>query len=236
MSMSVQNIPIKTIHLFPVLDRLLLGLLKSLSPEEWGLPTIARLWTIKDIAAHLLDGNLRNLSLSRDHYVGEKSPVNPSYLDLVAYLNGLNASWVSVAKRLSPQVLVELLEISGEHYSKHLAGLDPFAQSLFPVSWAGQDRSENWFHIAREYTEKFVHQQQIREALGKQDLFTKRLYRPFIATLMTALPHTYRNIDAAIGTVLTIKISSPIGGTWNILKTERGWQPTNSKKKNAVST
>ena len=27
-----------------------------------------------------------------------------------------------------------------------------------------------------------------------------------------------------------------MGGTWNILKTERGWQPTNSKKKNAEST
>ncbi|QNK63461.1 maleylpyruvate isomerase N-terminal domain-containing protein [Pedobacter sp. PAMC26386] len=62
------NIPIKTVHLFPVLDKLLLELLPALTAEEWNLPTIAKLWTVKDITAHLLDGNLRMLSASRDHF------------------------------------------------------------------------------------------------------------------------------------------------------------------------
>jgi hypothetical protein len=236
MNKDSQNIPIKTIHLFPILDRLLIGLLKSLSPEKWDLPTIAKLWTVKDIASHLLDGNLRNLSLSRDHFFGEKVRENPSFQDLVVYLNSLNASWITATKRLSPQVLIELLEISGKQYYKHLAGLDPFAESIFPVSWAGQRRSENWFHIAREYTEKFIHQQQIREALGRQALFTKKLYYPFIDTFMTALPQTYRDITADKGTVITIKISSPVGGQWNIIKTEKEWQLIPSRKIAAEST
>ena len=56
---------IETTHLFPVLDQKLIELLKSLSPEDWNKQTVAKLWTVRDIAAHLLDGNLRTLSLSR---------------------------------------------------------------------------------------------------------------------------------------------------------------------------
>ena len=160
----------------------------------------------------------------------------PSYHDIIVFLNSLNASWTAATKRLSPQVLIELLEKSGKEYYRHLAGLDPFAESLFPVSWAGQLRSENWFHTAREYTEKFIHQQQIREALGRQALFTKKLYYPFINTFMSALPYTYRDIAADTGTVITIKISSAIGGQWNIRKTEKEWQILSSPPRAAEST
>jgi hypothetical protein len=63
---SGTEIPVTTIHLFTKLDNLLISLLRSLSPEEWQQQTIAKLWKVKDIASHLLDGNLRTLSFSRD--------------------------------------------------------------------------------------------------------------------------------------------------------------------------
>ncbi|MEO8240286.1 MAG: maleylpyruvate isomerase N-terminal domain-containing protein [Flavobacterium sp.] len=66
-------IPIQTSHLFSVLDELLIELLKSLTEEEWNVQTIAKKWTVKDIASHLLDGNLRGLSISRDHFFLEKN-------------------------------------------------------------------------------------------------------------------------------------------------------------------
>jgi uncharacterized damage-inducible protein DinB len=59
---------IETVHLFPLLDAKLIELLRSLSPDDWNKPTVARLWTVKDVAAHLLDGNLRMLSRARDGY------------------------------------------------------------------------------------------------------------------------------------------------------------------------
>jgi uncharacterized damage-inducible protein DinB len=93
-----KDIPIKTLHLFPVLDKLLIELLKSLSSEEWHLPTIAKLWTVKDIASHLLDGNLRILSFSRDNYFGETPTNINSYTDLVGYLNQLNSTWTNATK------------------------------------------------------------------------------------------------------------------------------------------
>lgn len=82
---SSQIIPIQTVHLFPILDGLLIELLKSLTEEEWNARTVARKWTVKDIASHLLDGNLRALSISRDHYFGEKPENINSYQDLVDF-------------------------------------------------------------------------------------------------------------------------------------------------------
>jgi uncharacterized protein (TIGR03083 family) len=216
-------IPLKTLHLFPLLDRELISLLQSLTTEEWQLPTIAKLWTVKDIAAHLLDGNLRTLSFLRDNYFGETPPAIKSYSDLVVYLNHLNMSWTNATKRLSPQVVTELLATTGQQYIEQLEKLDPFADAIFSVAWAGQERSANWFHIAREYTEKFIHQQQIRDAVGKPGILTKELFYPFIDTFMYALPHTYRNTLAPTGTVVQIKVLTDIGGIWNIEKQDMNW-------------
>lgn len=229
MTTTLQNIPIKTLHLFPVLDKMLIELLSSLTIDDWHLPTIAKSWTVKDIASHLLDVNLRALSFSRDRFLGEAPPAINSYEDLVGYLNGLNANWTNAAKRLSPEVITALLASTGNEYIEHLQTLKPFDTAVFSVAWAGQDTSENWFHIAREYTEKFIHQQQIREAVGKQALFTKELFYPFIDTFMYALPHTYRNVNAPKGTVITLKVLTAIGGEWNIIKTDKDWQLTSEK-------
>ena len=87
------DIPIDVVHLLPVLDKKLIDLLKSLAPDEWQKQTIAKLWTVKDIVAHLLDGNIRILSILRDNYYGEQPNIN-SYQDLVDFLNKLNADWV----------------------------------------------------------------------------------------------------------------------------------------------
>jgi len=219
----MNDIKIETLHLFPILDQLLIELLRSLTIEEWNAQTVAKLWKVKDVAAHLLDGNLRNLSTSRDGYFSEKAENINSYQDLVNYLNQLNMSWTDAARRLSPQILIRLLEVSGKEFSEHLHTLDPMAQSLYSVAWAGQESSYNWFHIAREYTEKFLHQQQIRDAVGKPGIMTKELFYPFMDTLMFAFPHTFRNVTAEIGTIVTVNISTEIGGQWNIIKGENVW-------------
>jgi len=216
-------IPIDTVHLFPVLDKLLIKLLRSLDKEQWNSATIAKHWKVKDIAAHLLDGNIRTLSFSRDQYFGQQPGPIHSYADLVHYLNQLNHSWTDALQRMSPLLLTDLLQITGKQYSKHLKELDPYRDAIFPVAWAGQEVSPNWFHIAREYTEKFLHQQQVRDAVGHQALLTKRLYHPFLQTFMQALPYTYRNTAAETGTVVTVKITGKAGGKWHIIKNDREW-------------
>ncbi|MBX2962533.1 MAG: maleylpyruvate isomerase N-terminal domain-containing protein [Cyclobacteriaceae bacterium] len=217
------EIKVKTLHLFPVLDEMLIELLRSLTEAEWNSQTIAKLWKVKDVASHLLDGNLRGLSISRDKYVGEQVENISSYEDLVSFLNNLNITWTNATKRLSPQVLTYLLEITGKQYAQHLKELNPYDQAVFPVAWAGQEASSNWFHIAREYTEKFLHQQQIRDAVSKQGIMTKELYYPFLDTLIYALPYTFRNVEAQDNTSVSLIVSTDIGGQWNITRTNGEW-------------
>ncbi|QOG01598.1 maleylpyruvate isomerase N-terminal domain-containing protein [Flavobacterium sp. MDT1-60] len=217
-------VPIETLHLFPILDELLIELLKSLTEEEWNAKTVCKKWTVKDIASHLLDGNLRGLSISRDHFFGENPEDINSYDDLVAFLNQLNMTWTNATKRLSPTVLINLLETTGKQYSEHLQTLNPFENAIFSVAWAGEVTSLNWFHIAREYTEKFLHQQQIRDAIGKQALLTTTLFYPFIHTFMQALPHVYANVKAEKGTIVSIIVTTEIGSQWSIIKEDENWK------------
>jgi len=96
------QVEVETLHLFPILDNMLVSLLAQLTEAEWQAQTVARLWKVKDVAAHLLDGNLRALSTSRDHYFGEAPGNIRTYGELVGFLNQLNLSWTHAAKRLSP--------------------------------------------------------------------------------------------------------------------------------------
>jgi uncharacterized protein (TIGR03083 family) len=215
---------LQTAHLFPILDQKLIELLQSLTPEEWQAQTVAKLWKVKDVAAHLLDGNIRALSIQRDRYFGEAPPTINGYEDLVGWLNQLNADWVSAAKRISPGVMILLHKATGPLVSEYFASIDPLEKAIFAVEWAGEQESLNWMHVAREYTEKWLHQQQIREAVNRPGIMTNELFRPFIDTFLFALPHTYRNTSAETGTAMALKITTETGGTWFLEKKEQSWQ------------
>src|SRR4051812_49806271 len=109
-SLMVHSSPLLTAHLFPTLDAHLGELLRSLSDDEWEMQTIAPKWNVKDVAAHLLDTQLRKLSLGRDGYRPSSSPVITSDRDLVAFIDRLNAEGVAVYRRLSPPVVIALLD------------------------------------------------------------------------------------------------------------------------------
>ncbi|MEY4929795.1 MAG: hypothetical protein RI909_519 [Bacteroidota bacterium] len=217
------NVPIQTLHLFLPLDQKLIELLKSLSSEDWKKPTVAKLWTVKDVAAHLLDGNIRVLALAQ-HYQGDPPSGINSYHDLVEYLNHLNADWVKAMKRVSPITLIELLETTQQAVIDHYHSLDLWAPARFAVSWAGEEESQNWFHIAREYTERWHHQQQIRDAVGKEGIMERNFFYPLIQTFMMALPYTYRNTEAPDGSVISVKVTGSAGGEWRLISQNKTWK------------
>lgn len=215
--------PVATIDLFPALDRHLRDVLTSLSPDDWLRPTLAPRWTVKDVAAHLLDGNIRGLSIARDQFMGVPPGHIESYTDLVQYLNQLDADWVLATRRISPALLISLLASTGEAYSAYLKTLDPAQPAIFPVGWAGETESANWFHIAREYMERWHHQQQIRLAVGQeQALLAPDLYAPFLDTAMRALPHQYRNTVANDHDTIRFSVSDNLG-TWYLVRQNSQW-------------
>jgi len=210
---------------FRALDEHLIALLLSLGDEDWGKPTVCSQWSIKDIASHLLDGNLRRLSTQRDGYSPPDVPRSfESYEALTAYLHQLNADWTKATRRLSPRVLVELLRATGAELVKLFSTLDPHAPALFPVAWAGEAKSSNWMDVAREYTEKWHHQQQIIEAVGKPSpIMTRALYYPVLDTFMRALPHTYRNIEPCNAASVRVVVRGDAGGAWFLVAHEGEW-------------
>ena len=58
--------PLDTAPLFPELHAELLSFLRALEPADWERPTVAGAWRVRDVAAHLLDGELRTLAAHRD--------------------------------------------------------------------------------------------------------------------------------------------------------------------------
>ena len=193
--------PLLTAHLFPTLDAQLIDLLRSLAPDDWERPTIAPGWKVKDVAAHLLDTQLRKLSFGRDGYTPPLAITSDR--NLVSFIDRLNAEGVTVYRRLSPPVLIAWMEQTSREAARYYASLDPFAPARIGVSWAGESVSANWFDVARELTERWHHQQQIRLAVGEPAMgaiMTPELYHPVLDCFMRALPFHYRSMSCLLYT------------------------------------
>jgi uncharacterized protein (TIGR03083 family) len=213
---------IETLSLFESLDHELLTLLRSLSRQEWGRQTIAGVWTVRDVVAHLLDTPLRRLSFVRDGWPPEVDI--RSEADLVALVDAMNAEGVRTYGRLSPAVLIDLMALATAQLRAHLAGTAPEDEAGFPVSWAGESRSPHWFDVAREYTERWHHQAQVRLALGAlAPLMAPRFYAPLVATFMRALPHALRGVASADGGRIVVVVDGPGGGTWTATRELGAW-------------
>jgi uncharacterized protein (TIGR03083 family) len=219
---------ILTAHLLPKLDGMLLDLLRALAPEDWEKQTVSPKWKVKDVAAHLLDTALRGLSIGRDGYLPQ-APKITSSAELGAYINRLNEDGVNVYRRLSSGVLISLMEIATKSLAEYHASRDPYAMAPYGVSWAGEEKSVNWFDTAREFTERWHHQQQIRIAVNRPGILIRDFYYPVLDCFMQALPFTYRNVPARPGTTVRITVSGECGGTWYLYRAEQAWQLTENE-------
>ena len=224
--MSIQSSgsdPILCAHLLRRVDDKLIELLLSLSASEWDARTVAPRWKVRDVAAHLLDTVLRKLSIVRDAWYVETDKVE-SPQDVVTLVNRLNEEGVTVYRRLSPPVLIDLMKMACEQSASFHESLDPFAPAAFGVSWAGEATSLNWFDTARELTERWHHQQQIRVAVNRPGIMTPELYHPVLDCFLRGLPHLYRETDAPAGTVVLVEITGECGGQWLLSRASGGWE------------
>jgi uncharacterized protein (TIGR03083 family) len=151
----------------------LLAVLESLDAAGWGRPTECPVYTVKGIAIHVLGDDLSLLSRQRD--VAESGLVQLAGerpgTDLRTLLDTFNDRWVAAAGFLSTELVIELLRLTGEWTAAYYGAVDPHAAGE-PVGFFGTHgpSSPFWHAIAREYMERWVHQSQIRRALGLQSL------------------------------------------------------------------
>ena len=216
--------PIIVVDRFASLRTELLTLLASFSEDDWVRPTAAPGWSVKDLTAHLLGGDIGILSRERDLFT-PSGPKIKAYSELVGLVNRRNEEWVVAARRMSPRLLRDLLALLGPEVENHFSSRDMEAVGV-PVSWAGLDPAPVWFDIAREFTERWHHQQQIRDATGQPPLYDPYYLSPVLETFVRALPHSFRDAAAPQGTVVRLEISGDAGSTWFLRRTGPGWEFT----------
>jgi hypothetical protein len=163
------------------------------------------------------------LSRRRDGHLAAETPTRPAgFQELVASLDRLNQTWVEATRRISPRLLCELLAVTGEATERYLASLEPFAVEE-SVSWIRPEPVPNWLDVARPYTERWTHQQQIRDAVGVPGLTEPAFLAPVLATFVHALPRAFTDVPAAVGTTVEVVIAGGAGGCWVLTRTPRGW-------------
>ena len=216
--------PLLLVDRFAPLHAELIALLRGLKPEDWDRPTACALWSVRDIAAHLLDDDLRRLSAHRDRQPLAATSAITDHASLVAFVNRMNGEWVAVARRLSPRVIVDLLEVTGPWVVELFRSTDPSAPAHWAVTWAGEDRSAHWFDVGRDYTERWLHQQQIRDAVGAPPLTGREWLHPVLDLFVRALPHTFRAVARTEATTLRLAITGPAGGDWTLRREAGAWR------------
>jgi hypothetical protein len=179
---------------------------------------------VRDVVAHLVDLTFRRLSFHRDGMIPPppRKPIE-SARDFVDFINGLNAEWVTVTERLSPRVLTDLFESASSGLADWFENLPFEAPALFGVSWAGEEISEGWFDVGREFTELWHHQEQIRMAVGAPSLAESRYLRAVLEIAVRGLPHAFRDVQAKPGQALVLDVSGDAGGTWTLAREGERW-------------
>jgi uncharacterized protein (TIGR03083 family) len=209
--------PINTLELFPPLSRELIKVLRALQPTDWSRPTVCAPWSVKDVAGHLLGGNLGRLWKVDETSTPRENPVQ-DYDELVNLIHRDNEFWVHAAQRISPEILIEFLDLTDHHLYDHFRSLAQNELARITVAWAGNSLAPNWFDIAREYTEKWLHQQHIREAVSRPLLIGRKWLSPVLNTFMRGLPHNYRNLEAKNGTSISVQVTGEAGGEWSLVR------------------
>jgi uncharacterized protein (TIGR03083 family) len=195
-----------------------LELLGDLDVGDWDRATVCPGWTVKDVTAHVLHDDLRRLAGMRD---GHQGPPPEDGEPLADFSRRVNQEWVAAARCLSTRQLVELLTLTGGQVAGMWQQQDLEADAT-AVSWAGLDTSPVWLDAAREFTEYWTHQQQVRDATSRPGLTGSAFLVPVLDTFLRALPFTLANTDAAPGAQVTITGEAAM--VWVATRESTGWR------------
>jgi hypothetical protein len=142
--------------------------------------------------------------------------------NLVSALNRKNEAWVNSAEGIIPWLTSELLEITGEEIDSHISSLDPYFDEP-EVSWADPASTPMWLHIARECTERWHHQQQVRQATGTKLLTGEEMFAPVLATFARAFLRTYEGVSTSDGCTVKVAILGDAGTSWLLVFHDSAW-------------
>lgn len=226
-------IQIDTRAQFPVERAALLDLLSTLDAGDWVMPTVCPGWNVHDVVAHIVHDYLRRISGSRDGHTGAGLTDGET---LSTHLARTNGEFVRAMRHCSPAVLIDLLGHLGPQMDVLWAGMDLHGPADLDVSWAGSGTSPAWLDIAREYTEHWVHQQQIRDAISRPGADTATLLRPVLVAFLHAAPVALREQKRPPDTAVRFEVTGPAGRRWAVVSDGTHWDLKTHAVENPAAT
>lgn len=227
-------IPLDVRPLFRRERQMLLEMLQSLSSADWEQPTVCSGWSVADVTAHILNDYLRRISGSRDKHAGAVFADDET---LPVFLARVNGEFVGAMRQCSPRILIDLLAHLGPELDRVWAETkDLDGPAALDVSWAGTGVSPVWLDMAREYTEFWVHQQQIRDAVSCRGADDVALVRPVLETFLHAAPWALRDRLRPGGTTVQFEITGPAGGSWSVVSDGARWNLTTAPAHDPAAT
>lgn len=218
--------PAPNVDVLPLLDEEraeLVAILRSLDDDAAATPTICSPWTVRDLAAHLLNDDISVLARGRDGFADPAFDADPSDGDsMLRWLDDSNQRWVDAASFMSVAVIADLLETTGGLTKRYFEKLDPTAPGEV-VTWAGPDPAPNWLVVGREFTERWIHQQQIRDALERPGLNGPSFVTPVLAVLVRGVPPAYAASAPPVGTTVEVSVAGRGGGAWAVRRAADHW-------------
>lgn len=157
------------------------------------------------LALHLLGNDLGRLGPWG--FTGGHAVID--YATLAKFIEEDNDKWVEATRRISSGLLPELLSLTGKRLDEHLDNVDMQAPGV-PVAWSGSCPSPVWLDVAREYTERWVHHQQIRDAVRREALMEPKWAHPVFETFSLALPRAYDTMAAPKGTQVHVAVTEAL--------------------------
>lgn len=203
----------------------LMATLHRLQPADWDRRTPCPGWRVKDLVSHLWSTDLHVLARLRD---GHRAPDDvageaPSRAVVTAAVDEHNERWVAATHGLSPRVLVDRLQESGPQVTTVFRVGDLRAPAE-RVAWVGTRPQPLWFCGARELTERFVHQQQIRTSVGQRAFDDEEVLAAVVDTFSHAFPAALAGVHAEPGTAVGVVVEdAALTRRWTFTRSPGGW-------------
>ena len=102
-------------------------------------------------------------------------------------------------------------------------------------TWWRPDTAPVWLDCARDFTEYWVHQQQVREATGRPGASDAKVVHAVLDTFLRAMPYTLGGQDRPVGATLTVDVVGVGGGRWSWQRECDRWWPSDHEGASTTS-
>ena len=217
---AARSRPVDTAPLLVPIHRELVALLRGLTRGQWLRPTTAGSWRVRDVAAHLLDGQLRRLSFHRDRAAARRRARGPRIRQRArGSSTTLNARWVARQPAAQPARAHRPARDRGRAGRRVPGRAAAARDGLLAGGLGGRGRARRTGWTWAATTPKYWHhQQQIRDAVGAPPLFARRWLAPVVALGVRALPRALGDVARPDGTAVRIVVNGDAGGRWRLVR------------------